>query len=99
MEVSCQFHALAALTPGTRGWVGPRASLDVVAKMKNPCPCQHPAHSLVTIQTELTQFPCLTLYSANNSQQSIIITSTPKNLYLQCKTNAHLGGINIKEVS
>jgi len=49
--------------PGTHwmgGWVGLRGSLDAVAKRKNPCSCQesnpgHPAHSLVTILTELSQ--------------------------------------------
>jgi hypothetical protein len=42
MEVSGQIHALAALPPGKRGpdthwtggWVGPRAGLDNVEKMK-----------------------------------------------------------------
>jgi hypothetical protein len=38
--------------------VGPRTSLEVVVKRKNPWPCQesntsHPAHSLVTILMEL----------------------------------------------
>jgi hypothetical protein len=42
------------------GWVNPRANLDVVAKRKSPYPCQEsnpgcPAHSLVTILTELSQ--------------------------------------------
>jgi hypothetical protein len=39
--------------------VGPSAGLDAVVKRKNPCPCQesnpgHPAHSFVTILTELS---------------------------------------------
>jgi len=43
------------------GWVGPRASLNMVANRKNPYLCWesspgHPVHSLVNILTEL---PCL----------------------------------------
>jgi len=46
-----------ARAPGSHligGWVGPWASLDMVAKRNNPCPCReynpgHPAHSLVTM--------------------------------------------------
>jgi hypothetical protein len=43
---------------GIRGWVGPRAGLDAVAKRKNPYPCQEskfgrPTHSVVTILVEL----------------------------------------------
>jgi len=39
--------------------MGPRAGLDAVAKRKNPCSCREPnpgspAHSLVTILTELS---------------------------------------------
>jgi hypothetical protein len=49
--------------PGTHCigcWVGPRVGLDVVAKIKNPCPCPesnsgHLACSLFTILTELPQ--------------------------------------------
>jgi hypothetical protein len=70
MEVSGQLHVLATLprgdrTPGTHwigGWVGPRASLDAVAKRKipslhwksNPNRPNHPAHILVAILTELS---------------------------------------------
>jgi len=44
--------------------LGPRASLDVVAKRKEPCPCQvsnpgHPVHSLVTVLNELWWYPIL----------------------------------------
>jgi hypothetical protein len=47
MQVSGQLHALAALPPGKepldthwiRGWVGPRAVLDMVVKRKIPSPC------------------------------------------------------------
>jgi hypothetical protein len=61
MEVSGQLHAPAALprrkNPGTYwigGWVGPRASLDAVAKRKIPSPRREsnpnrPARSLVAI--------------------------------------------------
>jgi len=62
-------HALAALplekreagTHWTGGWVDPRASLDAMAKRKNPCPSwklnpSHPTHSRVNILTELSQF-------------------------------------------
>jgi hypothetical protein len=64
MEVSGQLHALAALTPGRApgthwigGWMGLKASLDVVGKKKNPCwelnpSC--PASSLVTTITDLS---------------------------------------------
>jgi len=43
------------------GWVGPTASLDAVARRNIPClsqelDCGCPAHSLVTLQTELSQF-------------------------------------------
>jgi hypothetical protein len=60
---------LGRFTPGERtlgthrigGWVGPRAGLDAVTKSKNPSACQEsnpgrPAHSLVTILTELLRF-------------------------------------------
>jgi len=39
MELSDQLHAPTALPPWVRGigdWVGPRASLDVMAKRRNP---------------------------------------------------------------
>jgi len=40
--------------------MGPGASLDIMVKTEIPCPCwesnpSHPAHSLVTILTELLQ--------------------------------------------
>jgi hypothetical protein len=57
MEVSGQLHALAALPPGKKPLVGPRAILDAVMKRKIPSPCQesnqnpdHPAHSPVLYQ-------------------------------------------------
>jgi len=37
MEVSGQLHALATSLPG---WVGSRASLNVMTNRGNPCPCQ-----------------------------------------------------------
>jgi len=40
VEVRGQLHVPVALLPGIRGWVVPRASMDAVAKCKNPCPCQ-----------------------------------------------------------
>jgi hypothetical protein len=47
MEVSGLLHASAALCPGKKplapwigGWVGPRASLDVLEKRKIVYPCQ-----------------------------------------------------------
>jgi hypothetical protein len=47
MEVNGQLHDPAALLPGKEplvpivvGWVGPRTSLDTVAKRKIPSPCQ-----------------------------------------------------------
>jgi hypothetical protein len=47
-------------TPLIGGWMGPWLSLDTVANIKYPCPCQklnpsHPACSLVTEVTELPQ--------------------------------------------
>jgi hypothetical protein len=63
MEVSGQLHALAALPLGKEqlvshwigGWMGPRASLDMVAKRKIPSLCWESNHhldcSLVTIPT------------------------------------------------
>jgi hypothetical protein len=50
MEVSGQFHSLAALPPekktlitiGIGGWVGPRAVLDAVVKRKIPSPRREP---------------------------------------------------------
>jgi hypothetical protein len=66
MEVSSEFHAPTTLPPGkehpqtqwTGGQVGPRASLDAVAKRKKSYFCQEsnpscPAKSLVTILIEL----------------------------------------------
>jgi len=65
MEVSGQLYALATLPQGkspsthwTGGWVGPTASLNLVAKRESLCPCQElnsgsPASSLITILTEL----------------------------------------------
>jgi hypothetical protein len=55
---------LGERVPGThwiRDWVGPTASLDMVTKRKNTCPCQEsnpcrPARSLVIILTELSRF-------------------------------------------
>jgi len=44
------------------GWMDPTASLDTATKRKIPTPARnwtpvsHPAHSLVTISTELPQF-------------------------------------------
>jgi hypothetical protein len=47
MEVSGQLHAPAALPPEKqppvpiiRGWVGPRAGLDVTEKIEISCPCR-----------------------------------------------------------
>jgi len=47
-------------THWTGGQMGSRASLNVVVKRKNPCPCWepnpgNPAHSSITILTELPQ--------------------------------------------
>jgi len=57
-SASCSGH----FTPGTQwmGWVGPKPSLDTVAKRRILYPGQelnlsHPAYSLVTILTELLQ--------------------------------------------
>jgi hypothetical protein len=54
----------APCTRWIRGWVGPRSSLDAVTKSKNIiiAPCREsipgrPAHSLVTILTELARCP------------------------------------------
>jgi len=55
MEVSGQLHALAALPLGKEqlvshwigGWMGPRASLDMVAKRKNPFPAPAGNQTLV----------------------------------------------------
>jgi hypothetical protein len=67
MEVGGQLHTPAILPwekspwyPLIGGQVGPRAGLHTVARKKNLCPSQelntgHSAHSLVTIQTELSQ--------------------------------------------
>jgi len=60
MEVSGQLHAPAVLPPGTAGRLGPRITLDEVAKRKRPLPCRksesiRAACSLVTILTH----PCL----------------------------------------
>jgi len=57
MKVSCQLLAPATLPAGTH-WivslVGPRTSVDMVTRRKlNP---GHPAHSLVTILTELSWY-------------------------------------------
>jgi len=68
MEVSGLLHGPAALPPRKKppaphwigGWVSFRAVLDAVEKRKKPCICQeskpgHPAHSIVTILTELSR--------------------------------------------
>jgi len=54
MEVSGQFHALAALPPGKApgthwigGWMGPRASQDAVVKRK--IPSRHLFHITKTV--------------------------------------------------
>jgi hypothetical protein len=76
--------------PGTHwigGWMGPRASFYMVLKRKNCCPCwesnpSHPAHSLVTILTELPQ---LSIYHykigkiINNSHHTPNIHETKTN--------------------
>jgi hypothetical protein len=67
MESSDQLHAPAALTaPGThciKGWVRPRAGLDVMEKKtlfplpgNKPHILGRPARSLVTIPTELCAY-------------------------------------------
>jgi hypothetical protein len=64
MEVSGQLHVPAALLPRDRdpgtdwigGWVGPRAVLDAVMKLKIHSPCRESnlrIPSLVAIPTEL----------------------------------------------
>jgi len=60
MVVGGQLHTPAVLrlekepTHLIGGWVGPRASLNMVVKRKNPCPCPGcPTCSLVSILTEL----------------------------------------------
>jgi hypothetical protein len=60
----CPYHFTHATTHWTGGWVGRRASLDIVAKRKI-LPCQelnlsHQAHSLVTTPTELHRLLRLT---------------------------------------
>jgi hypothetical protein len=62
-----------------RGWVGPRACLDAVAKGRNPCSCRlsnpsRPAHSLITILTE----------------HSFCIKKTLTNLKFKCKVKLKL---------
>jgi hypothetical protein len=55
MEVSGQLHILTALLPEEKvpgiqwikGWVGHRASLDMVAKRKNPFPAPAGNQTLV----------------------------------------------------
>jgi hypothetical protein len=63
MEVSGYLHATNALTLGERaliqGWMGPRASLDVLEGRNISCPDQKlnpdcTAYSLVTIMITLT---------------------------------------------
>jgi hypothetical protein len=68
MEVSGHLHAPYCVTPSIHcigGWLGPRAGLDITEKSKVSYPCWemnpnsscHPAHSLVSIPTELSQLP------------------------------------------
>jgi len=72
METSGQHHAAATLssakeppvpTEDEGGWVGPRVTLNVVAKRKTPSPCRKSNPGLpVTILTYVLQSP----YSYNS---------------------------------
>jgi hypothetical protein len=65
MEVSCQLNAPTALSPVKeppvpigRGWMGPRAGMESVAKREYSRSCwelnpANPARSLVTVLTKL----------------------------------------------
>jgi hypothetical protein len=60
MQVSGQLQALAALSPGIRGWVSPGASLEVVELRKVSCVCrelnQLPRPQGAAISTEIPAF-------------------------------------------
>jgi len=70
-------------TPWIGSWVGPRASVNTMAKRKIPCPCQklnssHPAHDLVTI---LRATLAHILQVMNTVKLSFIWAATVGNLY------------------
>jgi len=70
MKVNDRIHALAALTserkPPHTHWIRmsgePQSRYERSVEKKNPCPCREskfdrPTRSLVTVLTELSQFP------------------------------------------
>jgi hypothetical protein len=81
MEVQLHTFLTSALVeddPGSHwigSWLCPRASMNVVTKMKNPCPFWewnpgHPTHSLVSIFTELL-LPHSVKYFPNSIMPSV----------------------------
>jgi hypothetical protein len=74
--------------------VGPRAGLDVVAKRKIPCPCWesspgHPARSLVTVVTELSQ---LHVNNSSSSSSSVTVMKSVAVLVVVLTVDINSGG-------
>jgi hypothetical protein len=62
-------------TSWIEGWVGPKASLDAVAKRENPitAPIESRTHSLVLIPTELPRIPIILVTLQNETRNTFTL--------------------------